>query len=180
MGTDQSLGFLRRRRRKRIRATKFTVNLPFGLGNLDFEPDEIQERTAWALFLEVTTRVALQPLADDEGSLREALTSIYSLFELTRQVLREAGPGVANGPNSLGPVAIDILNKGLRPFTSFWHSRLLSHEQEKPAHISAIEYESQWELNQTMRAELKNLRKDMRKYANALAQIADVNVVLPD
>src|SRR3990172_8420192 len=115
--------------KKRIKATKLTVNLPFKLGQLEFEPDEVQQRAAWELFVELSTRIATQPLGPEEGLLREALTSLYSIFAATRDVLRRAGPSVATGPNSLGPVAVDVLNKGLRPFPAQWHPLLQSWEQ---------------------------------------------------
>jgi len=35
--------------KKKVKPTKFTVSLPFGLGQLEFEPDEAQQRAAWEL-----------------------------------------------------------------------------------------------------------------------------------
>ncbi len=155
-----------------IKATKLTVGLPFDLGKLEFEANEVEQRAAWSLYVELTTRIAVQPLDPKEGPLREALTSLYSLFGLTRQILRKVGPEVAHGAQSFGPVAIEVLNKGLRPFTANWHPRLLAHEQLRPKNVSALEHERAWEHFEEMRQELAELQIQMTVYADVLAQIS--------
>lgn len=77
--------------KNKVRATKLTVGLPFNLGSLELENDEVQQRAAWALYVELSTRIAVQPLEGEEDILREALTSLYNIFNITRQILREAG-----------------------------------------------------------------------------------------
>jgi hypothetical protein len=54
----------------------------------------------------------VQPLEIDQGLVREALTSLYNLFPITRQVLKEAGPDVGASLNSVGGIAIAVLNNG--------------------------------------------------------------------
>ena len=155
-----------------IKAKALTVGLPFGLGSLEFEANEVEQRAAWSLYVELVTRIAVQPLDVHEGLLREVLDSLYSLFGLTREILREAGPAVAHGPNSFGPVAIEVLNKGLRPFTSRWHPLLQAHEEKRPLDVSALEYERNWKHFQEMRQELVELQKQMKIYADVLAEIS--------
>jgi hypothetical protein len=46
---------------------------PFELGKLEFEPNEVEQRAAWSLYVELTTRIATEPLDPVKGSLREAL-----------------------------------------------------------------------------------------------------------
>ena len=155
-----------------IKAKSLTVSLPFGMGSLEFEANEVEQRAAWSLYVELTTRTATQPLDTHEGLLREVLDSFHSLFEVTREILREAGPAVAHGPKSFGPVAIEILNKGLRPFNTRWHSLLQAHEQERSPEVSPAEHEHNWEHYQEMRQELGELQKQIRIYADVLAEIA--------
>lgn len=157
-----------------IKPKSLTVGLPFNLGNLEFVADEAQQRAAWSLYVELMTRIAVQSLDPEEGLLREVLDSLYSLFALTREILREAGPEVANGPNSFGPIAIEVLNKGIRPFTAKWHPRLLAHEQKRSSDVSALEHELAWEHAQEMRRELNELQEQTRIYADVLGQIAGV------
>lgn len=159
---------------KKVKATKLVVGLPFNLGQLEFEPDEVQQRAAWELYVELSTRIAVQPLAPDEGLLRETLTSLYSIFGATREILRKAGPSVARGANSLGFIAIEVLNKGLRPFLAQWHPLLLAHEKNRSLETSARDHEQQWELAAELRQELVKLQDQMMIYADVLATIAGV------
>jgi hypothetical protein len=155
-----------------ITAKSLTVGLPFGLGSIEFEANEVEQRAAWSLYVELTTRIAIQPLDVQEGLLREVLDSLHSLFEITREILREAGPTVAHGPNSLGPIAIEVLNKGLRPFNSRWHPLLQAHEEKRSKHLSTLEHERSWEYYQEMCQDLAKLQEQITIYANVLAQIA--------
>ncbi len=155
-----------------IKATKISVSLPFGIGKLDLEPNAVEQKSAWTLYVELMTRVAIQPLDDESGVLRDVLNSLYTLFDLTRSVLCDAGPEVAHGPQSLGPVAIDVLNKGLRPFMAKWHPRLLAYEKKRSDNLSHVEHEHQWEQYDGMRKELEDLQKKMQAYADVLAEIA--------
>ena len=52
--------------KKKVKATKLTVLLPFRLGSLEFENDETQQKAAWQLYVELSTRIAVQPLEDGE------------------------------------------------------------------------------------------------------------------
>ena len=155
-----------------IKAKSLQVGLPFNLGSLVFEANEAEQRAAWSLYVEMTTRVAIQSLNTDEGLLREALNSLYAMFGLTRKILSEAGPTVAHGTESFGPVAIKILNEGLRPFTSKWHPLLADHEAKRPADVPPLEHEHNWEHFWEMREELTKLQEQMRIYADMLAEIS--------
>ena len=110
------------------RLKKVSINLPFGIGGAEWEADPTERRAAWSLYVELVTRVAVQPLGREEGVLREALSSLHSLFGTTRQVLREAGPDVGTSRESLGGIAIAVLNRGLRPFLAKWHPLLQAWE----------------------------------------------------
>ncbi len=51
------------------------------------------------------TRIAVQPLEVDQGLVREAMNSLYSLFGTTREVLKAAGPDVGASRDSVGGIA---------------------------------------------------------------------------
>ncbi len=161
----------------------FSINLPFGLGGANIEINENQERAAWALYVELATRVSTEELKPGMGSAREALNSLYSLFDTTRSVLREAGPGVAKGPESVGPIAIQILNQGLRPFLVKWHTRLSAFEANQTeeqrsrygGEVTVIVDESCWPEGDAFYRELEEKRKGMLLYVQALACIAGIS-----
>lgn len=153
---------------------KVSVSLPFGLGSAEWEADSTQRRAAWALYVELVTRVAVQELASDAGLVREAMNSLYTLFGTTREILREAGPDVGASRESVGGLAIAVLNQGLRPFLTKWHPTLQVWEAQRPEKISPKEYEQQWTEEPKLRQELATLRGELEVYAQALANVAGV------
>jgi hypothetical protein len=154
--------------------TKVSVSLPFNIGSAEWQSDPTERRAAWSLYIELVTRIAVQPMDLDQGLFREALTSLHSLFGTTREILREAGPEVGASRESVGGIAIIVLNNGLRPFLAKWHPCLLSWELQRETTVSHQKHEKQWPEEAKMRGELEKLRKDLEKYANALAIIAGV------
>jgi hypothetical protein len=63
--------------------SEMTINFP-QLGEMKFAINSEYRRVAWKLFVETLTRISTQPLESEDGSLREALSSLYSLFNATR------------------------------------------------------------------------------------------------
>jgi hypothetical protein len=120
---------------------KVSVSLPFGLGAAEWQADSTERDAAWSLYVELVTRISVEPLKEQEGFLREVFNSLYSLFGTTREVLREAGPGVGASHNSVGGIAIAVLNRGLRPFLTKWHPSLQTWEAQKPEGVSPKEHE---------------------------------------
>ncbi len=154
-----------------LKPVRIQMNLPFGVDEVDFIVNEAQQLAAWKLYVEFETRIVVQQLGDDDGLLREALTSLYNLFQITRDILRDAGPAIADGPQSLGPITIKMLNNGVRPVTAKWHPLLKDHEEKRPVHKSVRDHERAWELHADARKELKELQIHMTAYVRMLAKI---------
>jgi hypothetical protein len=150
-----------------LKLGSLALNLPFGLGGVTIQITEVEARAAWALYVEYSTRVAGTSLDEGLGSPREALISLHALFETTRQVLREAGPEVAQGPDALGPLAIRALNGGVRPFLVRWHTTLTALERDGSGDISAAERTKFYD-------ELGQLMEDLGIYVEALGKIAGI------
>lgn len=157
-----------------VKFKKVSFSLPFGIGSVEWEADPTERRAAWSLYVELVTRIAVQPLEVDTGLLREALNSLYSLFGITREILKLAGPNVGASRESVGGIAIAVLNNGLRPFLAKWHPLLQTWEAQRPPHKSPKKHEQNWSEEPKLRAELESLRQDLEQYANALAVIAEV------
>ena len=134
----------------------------------------VERFAAWDLYVELNTRVATQSLDDDEGLARETLTSFHALFDITRQLLKTAGPGVALGDESLANYALAILNRVLRPFLSRWHPRLSAWEAERADEVSAFTHEQAWKQHADLRRELGVVREILTGYSEALAILAGV------
>jgi hypothetical protein len=153
---------------------KVSVKLPFGIGGAEWEADITERKAAWSLYVELITRIAIQDLETDQGLLRESLNSLHSLFGVTRQILKEAGPDVGATSQSVGGIAIIVLNRGLRPFLSKWHPMLQAWEAQRSINVSPKDHEKNWAEEPHLRIELQALNEDLEQYAFALAEIANV------
>jgi hypothetical protein len=143
--------------------------------------DRAQQEASWELYVELITRISVQPLKADEGLLREALSSLYSLFPETRRILREHGPRVARplqgGTLSLGQIAVEVLNLRLRPLLAKWHPLLQTYETNRPPTVSPRDHEHAWPHAAELRAELERLRIHIIEYANLLARASGVKPI---
>ncbi|WP_375469511.1 hypothetical protein [uncultured Nostoc sp.] len=160
--------------RDRVSLETVSVSLPFGIGSMSWKVDTTQKKAAWSLYVELVTRIAVQPLEVDQGLVREAMNSLYSLFGTTREVLKAAGPDVGASRDSVGGIAIAVLNNGLRPFLAKWHPLLQAWEARRPLGVSPKEHEQSWSEEPKLRSELEVLRGGLEEYAKALAVIAGV------
>jgi len=120
--------------------------------------DQADKDAAWELYIEMLTRIVTQPLPSEAGDEQTALDSVYSLFGITREILRQHGRGTVQ----FSKVAIPVLNQVVRPFTAKWHKESLA---------GAFTHENK---RGEFREELAALQKDLRNYNRMLANIADV------
>jgi hypothetical protein len=150
------------------------VSLPFGIGEAEWEADPTERRAAWALYVELVTRISVQPLDTGEGLAQEALTSLYQLFGVTRQILRDAGPDIGASRDSMGGIAIAVLNRGLRPVLAKWHPLLQAWEAQRAPSVSPREHERAWPEEIRLRGDLERLRVQLAEYAQALALVAGI------
>ncbi len=174
----------------RLVPKSFAVNLPW-LGSVSVDLSEEAERAAWALYVELNTRIATKPLEKGQGSVREALTSLYNLFGITRDVLKDAGVDVAKargGKKSLGSIAMDMLNQGIRTDLLKWHTSLSAHEADtwkkmidggksvpnNPGVAAALVDEADWGDYDAFYEELKKLQERLRRYVVILGALAGV------
>lgn len=154
------------------------LNLPFLQISGTWEPNDDERKAAWELYVELLTRISVAPLRPDEGLLREALSSLYSLFATTRQILRHYGPDVAepkpDGQYSFGFLAVTMLNYGLRPVLARWHPALEDWEAARPPDRSRAEHERAWEHASDLRAVLNTTRDALTQYARLMADACGV------
>lgn len=134
------------------------LRLNLGFLNTEINWDDIDRKAAWELYVELITRITTQPLPAEDGDEATALTSVYSLFETTRTVLKENGPRCEN----FAKIAVVVLNQVVRPFTAKWHKLSLAGAFQDPAQ------------NKTFRTELAAIQVQLRNYTQLLADMAGV------
>ncbi|MGW0760079.1 hypothetical protein ACWD1Y_26980 [Streptomyces sp. NPDC002814] len=171
-----------RRRRRPGGPSQITAKLtiPF-VGEISgtWEPAEAERSAAWELYLELITRVSVEELDRDEGFLREALSSLYTIFNTTREILRRYGPEVAPplapGHVSFGFLAVTVLNRVLRPLLASWHPRLSAYESQRPGGRDPVAYEREWEHADALRGEIEAVRQSLVSLARTLQEVAGVS-----
>lgn len=123
----------------------------------EWNPKDADKQAAWALYVELLTRITTQPLDDAHGDEKTALDSVYALFALTRHILKEN-----RGCDQFAKIAIVVLNQVVRPFTAKWHKLCLEGAFKNADQCQAF------------RTELKELQKTLQAYSKMLAEVADV------
>ena len=163
---------------RRPKEVEIGLDLKFFSIKGTWEPNDAERRAAWELYVELVTRVSVVPLRGDEGLLREALSSLYSLFTTTREVLREYGPEVAepkkDGQYNFGYLAVAMLNYGIRPLLASWHPALEDWESKRPADRSRRDHEQAWPRTGELRTALRDTRAILTSYADLLASACGV------
>ncbi len=124
---------------------------------MEWKPNEPDKDAAWEMYVELITRITTQSLAEKDGNEQSALESIYSLFSLTRNILKKYG----RDAQEFSKLAIIVLNQIIRPFTTKWHKLALN---------GAFEDEEQ---RKKFREELEDLQNKLAIYTKMLADMAD-------
>jgi hypothetical protein len=168
---------------RRPSSLQVSLNFHFLQVSGTWEPNDDEGKAAWELYVELATRITVVPLGEQEGLLREALSSLYSLFAMTRDILRRYGPDIAeprpDGQYSFGVLAVAMLNYGIRPVLAHWHPVLEDWEAVRPPDRSRGQHERAWERSAALRAALDDSRDVLTQYASLMASACGVPDLLP-
>jgi hypothetical protein len=135
-----------------------SLELNLGFLKTEWNPQESDREAAWELYVEMLTRIITQPLPDEHGDEKTALDSIYSMFGITREVLKRKGRDCIQ----FTKIAVVVLNQIVRPFTAKWHRLSLQGAFSDPEQCAVF------------RQELAALQVELCKYSKLLADIAQV------
>lgn len=136
--------------------TSLKIKTPFL--DMEWKPQDEDKAAAWDLYIELLTRITTQSLHVDHGDEQNALTSIYSIFGITRDVMKQNGRHCIE----FTKIAVVVLNQVVRPFTAKWHGLSVKGAFDTPEKCSEF------------RTELEKLQVMLRIYTQMLAEMADV------
>ena len=125
---------------------------------MEWNPQEADKDAAWDMYVELLTRITTQPLPDGDGLEKTALESIYSIFGITREIIKSHGRDCVG----FARIAIIILNQIIRPFTAKWHKLSSSGDFKDKSQCIVF------------REELNDLQKKLTNYSIMLSKIAGV------
>lgn len=135
---------------------KLRLNLKFL--SADFTPLHSDEEAAWEMYVYMITTVLTQRLEPEQGVEEAALTSVYKLFQNTRDILIRRG----RNAQRFSKIAVVILNQIVRPFTAEWHKKSVKGAFKEP------------EECENFRSELGKLQDELKKYSALLAYMSNV------
>jgi hypothetical protein len=159
------------RRSERFVLSEVKLSLP-EFAEITFAVNAEYKRVAWRLFVDTLTRVATQPLGKEEGSLREAVTSLHGVFTSTRDLLKNMEASKLSSRPTVELLAVRMLNHDIRPFLGKWHVQLRAFETANPGAPEAT-----WSENGECRADLERLRDRLIDYTVAFGELAGVKDV---
>jgi len=133
-----------------------SLKVKVGILETEWKPQDLDKNAAWEMYVELITRITIQPLPENTGDDATALTSVCQLFPITRKVLRRQGRGAIE----FAKLAVIILNQKVRPFTSKWHK--LKEDDLLP------------EMHDEFRHDLTGLQSVLLTYTRMLGDMADV------
>ena len=174
---------------RRLQSVDVSIGIPPLSINGSFRPSTAERNAAWELLVELTSRTTVTSLRRSEGLIGEELASYEQVIELTRELLRKAGPEVADdhheGNLTLGLIAMRVLNEVLRPAVAKWQPKLADYEALRPAGVGPLLWEQRWPDANECRLALTAVRTTVRTYVDVLgriagtADLADAAVSLP-
>jgi len=135
-----------------------SLKISAGFLEMEWNPSEPDKKAAWELYIELLTRVTTQKLRDGYGDENTALSSIYSLFPTTREIIKENGKDCIE----FTKLAIVILNQKIRPFTAKWHKVSVEDGFKNQKNCNAF------------REDMNELQAVLRIYTQMLADMAGV------
>lgn len=136
--------------------TSLKITAPFM--EMEWSPQDEDKEAAWEMYIELLTRITTQSLAAEDGDEKAALDSIYSLFPITREIIKRKGRHCIE----FTKIAIVVLNQIVRPFTAKWHKKSIDGTF------------SDSKTCQEFRQELSALQQILVRYTQMLASMAEV------
>lgn len=129
------------------------------LSSAKWAPTRQDRAAAWALYVELSSRITTTPLRYSDGDEEAALISIHKLFGFTREICKKRGPACSH----FATLANLMLNQVVRPFTAQWHRKNLA------GHLK------QQDNRRIFRQKLINLQGDLCFFSSALGKLAEGN-----
>jgi hypothetical protein len=161
-----------------VSVIKIKGKLPFGIGEVEWAPNTKEKDTAWHLYVEFSTRITRIKRKGgpdrDFGSARLAMGSLYTLLGTAREILREGGSSIVKGPDSLGPLTLQVLNRSVRKLLDEFHTSLEAHESYRKPNVDRVIHERKWEYYERFWNRLVSIQNGLQSYIDLLEDILKI------
>lgn len=108
--------------------TRFEIDeAEFGIGSqkIKLKPNNVDRQIAFKIWVELSTRKIGLPLDLKHDVISDVYDSWYEFFSVTRELIKDVPVTQFRRPETerIIRLSIDLLNSGLRPHLTQWHSR---------------------------------------------------------
>ena len=163
--------------KRKYRVTSVSVNLPFNLGNITYEPTEEDRIVAWKLYTQLKTRKAALFFDENHDVIAEVYDSLYELFPIARDLLMSLPLYEIERSPSIADLILRVQNDGLRPHLTKWQSdfrrwwdNALQNADYKD--IRPQDIQKKYPKYEELIKELKKMNTELIRYAQDLQNIA--------
>jgi len=161
---------------------KITIVAPFAIGSYEFNRSELSEKEldiAWRLYVQLTTRKAAIPIAEDDIII-EVYNSWYELFKSTREyLLGMSASDLEENDNAqkIVDLSVRVLNSGLRPHLTKWQGKYRKWyddalKDEKYKGLSPQEIQKNYPEYEILMLEIKEVNDELIKYSEELKKFS--------
>ena len=153
-----------------------------GIGNqkIKIKPNYEDMQIAYKLWIELSTRKIGLPIDFDNDVIIEIYNSWYEFFRITRELVKEI-PVLKVRKNEstqdLVKIAIEVLNKGLRPHLTKWQAKFRKWyteeiEKEENKELSPQEIQQKYPEYKKLINEMQEVNKKLIEYRKILKKLA--------
>lgn len=163
--------------RKRFNLVRLNINLG-SIGNVELRPTFEDIDIAHKIWTELVTRKAAIPIDEENDVIVEIYDSWYTMFGRIRLLIAELPAHLVRNDKStqkLIMIAIDSLNRGLRPHLTHWQARFrnwYSQQTNELNHRSPQDVQKDFPKYDELMADLKNVNENLIQYAEELQKIS--------
>lgn len=153
------------------------VNIPWGIGEFNFEVSEYERVIAWKLYVQLKSRKAALPFDEQYDLIDEVYNSLFELFKISRELLMEIPLDDISRSNSLAELEMRVLNEGLRPHLTKWQACyrgwwVKEREKTENANLTPQEIQRKFPHYSDLISDIKLLNKQLDDYSEKLLLIA--------
>lgn len=166
-----------RRGPKRFKLESLDINLG-GIGKASLRPTLEDVQVAHKIWTELVTRKAAMPIDPEHDVIVEVYNSWYALFGRVRELIAELPPHLVRedpATRELIRIAIESLNKGLRPHLTRWQARFrnwYAQQEEKLKTQTPQEVQKQFPEYEALMSDMRTVNQQLIQYAEELQKIA--------
>jgi len=158
------------------------IEIGVGSNKVKIRPNHEDLQIAYRLWVELKTRKLGLLFEEDHDVIADVYSSWYDFFRITRELIKSVPVAKVRGAEStqlLVGLAIDVLNKSIRPHLTKWQARYrhwleVELRREGSHDIPPQELQKRFPEYKALVAELKRTNAQLIAYARILSEVLEL------